>query len=473
MSRSEPETHASPTKRPVLWIDVTALLVWSGPPTGIPRVVAEMTRRLLRREDLDVRLCVYSPATGHFAAVAANHPHVEQALRFQQHDPPLVRIQQRLNQGVLALRRGTLFGTRFLPASLRNALAQLSLVALEVARVSAKVVLGLPHRLRAWCLEKPLQFAAGDVILDFGFSWSLPGYGKAVAELKARQGVRYAVEINDLIPWRFPQFLLDAAAQSIRQWMADVVAVADLVLVISKNTGRDLAAFAAEGKIAAPPVEVLYLGTNIAEEADAVVKEPLPVPQDRPYVLCVGTLEVRKNHALLYHVWRKLVEEHPDTAPRLVLVGRPGWLVEDLLELVRRDPLVRDHITILDGLSDVALAELYRNCLFTVYPSLYEGWGLPVSESLAFGKACIASNSSSLPEAGGELCEYHEPMDFARCYELVCRTAFDAEFREQWEARIRRQYQPRSWQQAQEQLVSFLTANFWTPSETKQNVPAC
>ena len=98
-----------------------------------------------------------------------------------------------------------------------------------------------------------------------------------------------------------------------------------------------------------------------------------------------------------------------------------------------------------DGVKEATLHGLYRACLFTMFPSLYEGWGLPVSESLAHGKLCIASNASSLPEAGGDLADYHAPEDVDRCLALVERAIFDPAYRTAREERIRREYEMPSW----------------------------
>jgi hypothetical protein len=75
------------------------------------------------------------------------------------------------------------------------------------------------------------------------------------------------------------------------------------------------------------------------------------------------------------------------------------------------DAKLRQHLNILHDCNDAELDFLYKNVYFTVYPSLYEGWGLPIDESLRHGKFCLASNTSSMPEVGGDLLEYLDPAD--------------------------------------------------------------
>lgn len=476
MARSQTALPERPSQLPVspsptLWIDVTGLLTWIGQPTGIPRVIALLAQHLLQQPGLSVRLCKLVPTQRGFCQVAADPCQTRLNEQFQRRTPFLVWGYQRIGQVAQDLKQGNSPLARKLPREMREPLGRSINLVRELACLAVKALRAPLRYLQARCFEKPVPFQPGDVLLDLGVSWGYPNYGQWVAQLKQRQGIRYALLVHDLIPWRCPQLFPEEAACEFVEWAEQAVPTADLLVVTSQSTKRDVDAYTKALQVPCPPVGIMPLGVDIPSAVPE--EEPLPAAIDRPFVLCVGTLEVRKNHLLLYHVWRKLVQEHPQEAPLLVLVGRPGWLVRDLLSQIANDPLVRDRIKILNGLSDRVLARLYRECLFTVYPSFYEGWGLPVSESLAFGKPCITSSSSSLPEAGGEFCEYHEPMDFARCYELVCRSILDAEFRRQWETRIRQHYQPWSWQQSQEQLLSHLVAHFGLQPEAKSNAASC
>jgi glycosyltransferase involved in cell wall biosynthesis len=107
----------------------------------------------------------------------------------------------------------------------------------------------------------------------------------------------------------------------------------------------------------------------------------------------VSTIEIRKNHRLLVRVWQRLIARHGiEAVPALIFAGQIGWMVDDLLaDLAASGHLARktEHKP---GLSDEGLDEAYRSCLFAVFPSLCEGWGLPIAESLAHGKFCVASN---------------------------------------------------------------------------------
>jgi glycosyltransferase involved in cell wall biosynthesis len=177
-------------------------------------------------------------------------------------------------------------------------------------------------------------------------------------------------------------------------------------------------------------------------------------------------LEVRKNHRLLFHVWKNLIAKFgKQSVPLLVLAGKKGWLIDDFISELENCEYLDGAIQWLSDVDDTDLVALYQNCLFTVYPSLYEGWGLPIAESLYFGKYCVASNSSSLPEVGGTLIDYHKPFDVETAAELVARAIRDREFLQRREMQIRQNYRPCSWQECASAAVAVM-ADLLRPATT-------
>lgn len=144
----------------------------------------------------------------------------------------------------------------------------------------------------------------------------------------------------------------------------------------------------------------------LAGALDAKQAETLPAAG---FVLAVGTLEPRKNLPRLVEAYsrldRRLQNEHP-----LVVVGALGWETGATLDALRS---LGSRCTMLGHVSDAALAELYRRCAVFCYPSLGEGFGLPVLEAMAAGTAVLTSNLSSLPEVGGNAVDYVDPSDVA------------------------------------------------------------
>jgi glycosyltransferase involved in cell wall biosynthesis len=99
----------------------------------------------------------------------------------------------------------------------------------------------------------------------------------------------------------------------------------------------------------------------------------------------------------------------------------------------------------MNDVTDDELAWLYRNCLFTAYPSLYEGWGLPISESLSFGKLCIASNGRAMEEAGRGLCLHLNPADVDQWERSIRTLLIDPARRAELEMKIKASYQASQW----------------------------
>ena len=264
----------------------------------------------------------------------------------------------------------------------------------------------------------PVVFAAGACLLNLGTSWWLQNYFLMVRYAKERFNLQYVPFVHDFIPVVTPEHCIKALTQDFITWLLGVFHHADGYIVNSEATAADLVKVAETlGHIVQRP-KVVRLDGAFASPDQA---SPLAGPSDPSqilglnglaagaFVLFVSTIESRKNHILAFDVWLKLIKKRGlgDT-PRLVCVGNPGWMVEAAMARLKSSDLLAEKVTILSKISDAELSTLYRACAFTIYPSSYEGWGLPVTESLIHGKACLAANVSSLPEAGGSFADYFD-----------------------------------------------------------------
>jgi len=177
------------------------------------------------------------------------------------------------------------------------------------------------------------------------------------------------------------------------------------LLAISQATADALAArFPAT--IGRTTVAHLGAGPEHAGELTAAQAAALPAPG---FVLAVGTLEPRKNLPRLVHAYGALDEELQRRHP-LVVVGALGWQTGPTLAALRS---LGERCTMLGFVSDAELTELYRRCATFCYPSLGEGFGLPVLEAMAAGAAVVTSEVPSLMEVGGTAVEYVDPHDVA------------------------------------------------------------
>ncbi|GAC1344912.1 MAG: hypothetical protein NVSMB18_23530 [Acetobacteraceae bacterium] len=297
----------------------------------------------------------------------------------------------------------------------------------------------------------------GDVFLALGAPWTLAGFAGLLDQLKRRHGMRVALLVHDLIPVRRPEWQDPAARTAFRSWLLGSLPLCDWVLAVSGHTAGDVAAFAGSSGIGlAAPVRAIPVGTTFpAVDANGVAG----LPRAGGYVLFVSTLEARKNHALAVHVWRKLMDEvragqrAAGSVPELVFAGRVGSMVSDLLQQLDNMAYLGGRIRIVRDPTDAELRRLYEGCLFTIFPSLFEGWGLPVSESLALGKPCLASSTTAVPEAGGALCRYFDPENIGSAHRAVAALLDDRAGVAAWQAEVRREFRPTAWAAAAAAIV--------------------
>lgn len=320
-----------------------------------------------------------------------------------------------------------------------------------------------------------LVFPHGAWLLNLGTSWWLQNYFLNVRAAKERYGIRYIPYVHDCIPVMTPEHCTAELTQDFISWIQGAFQHADGFLVNSEATGRDLCTVGRYlgHEIAAPAVVRLdadYRRANaMLRESDAVRRGDGPADAAeiflrngiRPgrYVLFVSTIESRKNHLAAFSAWIALIKRHGiASVPHLVCVGNRGWLNDAVYSKLAASAMLRQRVVMLSRIPDTDLETLYANCLFSLYPSAYEGWGLPVTEALSYGKVPLLADGSSLPEAGGEFAEYFELGSERDLVAKLERLMFDAPHREAREARIAAGFRARSWLEIATGLADTLRA---------------
>ena len=300
---------------------------------------------------------------------------------------------------------------------------------------------------------------SGDVLLLAGENWSGRTDFGVLARLSSERGLRIAAVCQDLIPVTHPQFFETGEfVAQYRRYVEFLARHTDLVIAISRATADELKKAAEAYGGMRGTIAVVELGSDVASAAAPRPPQTEPPLQAGRFVISISTIQARKNFDLLYRLWHRFAQEGRSDIPRLVIVGQRGFGSDDLLATIAQDTTVRDHLTILHHTSDAELTWLYRNCAYTLYPSYVEGWGLPVSESLTYGKLCLASNTSSLPEAGAGLALHFGPDEDDAWHAAIIDLAANPRKLAEAEARIRAGYKPRSWQQAGVELADHLNA---------------
>jgi glycosyltransferase involved in cell wall biosynthesis len=293
-----------------------------------------------------------------------------------------------------------------------------------------------------------------------GSNWALGEsyYNDVVA--MALKGLRLSVLIPDLIPirhrWDFYSHYPEGATFDLfRVFCLRVLPVCSNVLTISNYVMADIDKLLLEMGLGAfekkhiPKLHVLKLGADWS----APIVDPPNVALHKTrqfkngYILCVSTLEKRKNHNRLLEAMR-VVRDHIKDLDLVLVGGIDASIEKTTLECIRRKEWVHHF----DRVDDYALRRLYEESLFTVYPSLDEGYGLPVIESLRHGKFCLASHAGAIPEAGGEWADYFDPEDIQTLAAKILKYVTNPEELQRRETLLS-SYRPASWRETSWQVA--------------------
>ena len=316
------------------------------------------------------------------------------------------------------------------------------------------------HRLR---LPIPVETVTGPLDIFYSPDFVLP---------PTRRGTRALLTVHDLSFLHYPEHFVPKLVQYLTQVVTRSVARADWVLADSDATRADLIAH-----LGTEPekVQVLYSGVDACfcpqpepGEAERIrARYSIGDPSTgsgrcRPYILSVGTLQPRKNYIRLIQAFAHL---HADL--QLLIAGGKGWLYEDILAEAEKHP---DSVRVLGFVDDRDLPALYRNASLFAFPSLYEGFGLPVLEAMACGVPVVCSDVSSLPEVAGDAALLVNPLDTSDLTAAMALVLGDADLRRKMIAKGFAQAARFSWGKAARQLADTFDAlgqpqGFTVPSQ--------
>ena len=226
------------------------------------------------------------------------------------------------------------------------------------------------------------------------------------------------ITIHDLTYKRFPELLQKETLVNLDYQMTRELAHADAAICVSESTRQDLLAF-----YDIDPSKAVTILSGLAVPSSPAPHPPLPTPLPERYILFVSTIEPRKNLDVLVDAYERLRARGAYDGA-LVVVGRVGWKAEST-----RARLRAEGVHHLDYLPAAQLAAVYGNAELFVFPSIYEGFGFPLLEAMAYGVPSIAARSSSLPEIGGDAALYFEPHDAKALEMQIERVLTDAALR--------------------------------------------
>jgi glycosyltransferase involved in cell wall biosynthesis len=432
--------------------DLTTSAQWSGPVVGIVRVERELARRARHHLGDALAFCIYDRSRNLVLAIddATADGIIAGRLRIDLAPaPPLSR-----SAAVRPLRRLMLANVTIYHAVQR--LRGRSFTREEILRIwaqerAAAAVRDDPDTQSlslARVASNPAALDAKTCLISGGLDWQYKDL-RGLWSLKQRHGFRYCTIVHDLIPLNFPHFVTAGYDAFLTDYFGELMWLADCAMCNSEATRRDWLAYCAGFDVTVPS-HVFPLGSDLPSSGQGAEPALPDALQGKRFALFVSTIEPRKNHRVLYEAWDRCMRSRmlDPARDRLVFVGRRGWNTDDLLREIAANPATRDSILVLDHVSDAVLGALYRHCAFVLFPSFYEGYGIPVAEALNHGKPCISSNAGSLPEIGGDVVTRLDPKDTIAWSDAITRYLASPEALATWEQRIKTEYRPVTWDDA-------------------------
>lgn len=452
-----------------VYIDVTDIITWRGNFSGIQRVVYEVGLRLAKNKKHNVGYVYYNDKARSFYKIDANVFEEMRKAREQQ-----LAHTQHINNGD-SLRSSTREFAKRVYRSMPGSVAGTAKKSYNYTRHQAgRFMNGFVRPAVRFVKTKyptreyvppmfqerlqPLEITKQDTFLILGQGWYGPKWYRPtmfleLAKLKAKKEFDVAVLIHDTIPVSHPQFFDRGFPHVYTEFLFETLIMAKTVFAISQSTRSDVEKFCEDNAIPMPNIVTIREGDSFTPDSNPV--RPYGVYDNEKYVLAVGSFEIRKNYRVLYEAVKE-AQLRNVTIPKIIIVGRQGFLSYDLARLIEDDPTTQASILHFRHVDDAELTWLYQHALFTVYPSSYEGWGLPIAEALSYGKFCISSNTSSMPEVGGKLVDYVSPYDVVGWMEKLSLYGSDSELLAQKTAAVEKNFKPHSWSEATQAIEAAL-----------------
>ena len=292
------------------------------------------------------------------------------------------------------------------------------------------------------------RYASSPILLLLDSSW-IPGMWSEVEKFRAAGGHVTAV-LYDLIPFSHPDTVAEATRIAHTTWWSKAPLHVDSVICISQSVREEFLAWQETQKLprklAPERVGYFYLGADIAKNDPVLVL----ITDSIPFYLVVGSLEPRKNHALVLDAFEQLWQRGHEI--RLVIVGAFGWKSERLLERIYAHPELNKRLYLIRDASDRDLATLYSKTAGVIIPSIAEGFGLPIVEAFQHGTSVICSDIPVFREVAGVDAVYFDPYDSNSLVKVLSSSSIPGD--DQYIVKNSAKKCWLSWQESAESLLS-------------------
>jgi len=257
------------------------------------------------------------------------------------------------------------------------------------------------------------------------------------------------ISILDVSYLHFPSLFAKKDLYQLKLWGKYSIRKARKIITISQSSKNDI--IKAYG-VKPEKIAVVYPGIKaLDEQKENGIADMEKLGITKNYILFVGTLQPRKNIERLIEAFSRLERQDLD----LIIIGKKGWMFESILNAPKKFE-VSDRVKFLHDVTDDDLPSYYKNAEMFVLPSLYEGFGLPVLEAMSYGCPVITSNTSSLPEAGGDAALYIDPKNVSDITEKMKKLLDDENLRKDLIVRGKKQVEKFSWEKSAKETLEVL-----------------
>jgi alpha-1,2-rhamnosyltransferase len=343
----------------------------------------------------------------------------------------------------------------------------------------------LPHHLLRWSTlshsvlrGRTIEPGATQILILPDAYWTRRDIWKTVQAHRS-SGALIATIVYDLIPLTHPQFVGAKRSQKFKNYLDQVIRYSDTIVAISETVAQDVRKYIADHVDQADQTQVcrdvrsFVLGAELAiPSSDAKHQSVRPIIESlfdtaykNPPYFMVASFDPRKNHQQALDAFDLLWKTQPEL--NLCFAGRSGSMCGELMERIEKHPKFERGLWVFHDLSDIELHYAYERCSGVLLPSIVEGFGLPIVESLWHGRKTFASDTPIHREVGGKHCEYfqlHDPEDLANCIRNW-ETVRQEEARNHQGIGLSDRFRPTTWQQSASQLTDIVLDAWEAPSK--------
>lgn len=241
---------------------------------------------------------------------------------------------------------------------------------------------------------------SGGVYINVGHGKLMPKLWDGLKDIPAKK----ICMVHDVIPLDFPEYCSEKTRLRFETEFLALCENVDHLIWNSFHTKGRAETWLTKWNANQPPSSVFPLGIDVPKRDEHT-------PVDPPYFVIVGTIEPRKNHALLLDIWQGFFDQHTENSPKLHIVGGRGWLNADVFQRLDTSSLVGNTVIEHGYLSDECLFDLMNGASGLLFPSFAEGFGFPLIDAIAAGTPIICSDIPAFKELGKNYPIYADPRD--------------------------------------------------------------